>query len=113
MPSKGVGLYSYIAPSTTFITFTGPEVTKSASCSDNFQKQHLEIESSNLPWYTFTGTFGWEVEVHGLGSVTHTHKQEINSLTGNLGSGDFVSFMETPAIIHSDTGLKSTITYGF
>lgn len=108
MPSKGVDYYSYIAIPGATIKFSGPKVGSTTSSSNNFTKSHLEIESSNLPWYTYTGTFDWQIIVNG--SVVYSRSQDISSLTGNLeDGGDFQNMMATPAV---DTSSYS-ITYGF
>ncbi len=69
MPSKGVDYYSYIALPSTSIVFSGPKVGSTTTSTDNFAKRHLEIESGNLPWYTFVGTFEWDVSRDGTGDL--------------------------------------------
>ncbi|KLO11836.1 PLC-like phosphodiesterase, partial [Schizopora paradoxa] len=107
MPSKGVDYYSYIALPNTSIAFAGPDVGSTLTSADNFMKSHLEIDSGNLPWFTFTGTFDWDIDRNGMSIIER--QQEINSLTGNLESGDFSFMMNTPAVLGPDY----TVTYGF
>src|SRR5688572_12168856 len=106
MPSKGVDYFSFIAIDNTVVKFSGPKVGGTNTASDNFIKQHLEIESSNLPWYTFIGTFQWDVIRNG--QAIYSREQDINSLTGNLDDGNLSPLMNTPAIVTPDY----IITYG-
>lgn len=106
MPSKGVDYYSFIVTNGTSVAFSGPKVGSTTTSANNFKKNHLEIESSNLPWNTFTGTFAWNVLRNGASLFNRA--QEISSLTGNLGNGNLTPLMSTPAIIGPDY----TISYG-
>lgn len=106
MPSKGVDYYSFIATDSTSIVFAGPKVGSTTTSANNFQKNHLEIDSHNLPWNTFIGTFAWKILLDG-GSL-FLREQQIDSLTGNLDKGDLTPLMSTPAVI----GPNYTISYG-
>ncbi len=108
MPSKGVDYYSYIALPSTSVRFSGPKVGSTTAAANNFTKSHLEIESGNLPVWTFTGTFQWDVVRDGSKAIC-TRKQEISSITGNLDDGDFTNMMNTAA----DVGSDYVVTYGF
>ncbi len=108
MPSKGVDYYSYIALPGTSIKFTGPKVGSTTTSANNFAKNHLEIDSSNLPITTFTGPFEWDINVNN--TVVYSRKQDISSLTGNLeDGGPFQNMMNTPTVVTSNF----VITYGF
>lgn len=106
MPSKGVDYYSFIATDSTSVAFSGPEVGSTRTAANNFTKSHLEIDSGNLSWYTFVGTFAWKVLRKG--QILCSRSQDINSLTGNLDDGDLTYLMNTPTVFGSDY----TISYG-
>lgn len=106
MVSKGVDYYSFIATDGTSIAFSGPKVGSTTTASNNFAKNHLEIDSRNLPLATFTGTFEWNVLRDG--TRLYSRQQEIGSLTGHLGDGTLSPLMNTPAVVGTDY----TISYG-
>lgn len=107
MVSKGVDYYAFIATTgTTSVVFAGPKVGSTRLPSQNFTKSHLEIESSNLPITTFTGTFVWTIVRNGVN--LYSRQEQISSLTGNLEGGNMPEIMNTPAVIGPDY----TISYG-
>ncbi|KAF7983449.1 hypothetical protein HWV62_21720 [Athelia sp. TMB] len=101
-----VDYYSFIATDSSSVAFSGPKVGSTRTSANNFTKSHLEIDSSNVPWYTFTGTFAWKVLRNNQSLFERS--QEISSLTGNLGDGNLTHLMNTPAVIGPDY----TISYG-
>ncbi|KAF7984805.1 hypothetical protein HWV62_11816 [Athelia sp. TMB] len=100
MPSKGVDYYSFIATDSTSVAFSGPRVGSTRTSANNFTKSHLEIESSNCGWRTFTGNFAWNVLRNGQSLFDRS--QEISSLTGNLDKGNLTHIMNTPTFIGRD-----------
>ena len=66
MPSKGVDYYSYISVPNATVAFSGPKVGSTTTAANNFQKNHLEIDSANIPGiFNYTGRYEWNVTVNG------------------------------------------------
>jgi hypothetical protein len=107
MPSKGVRCFTYIAVDGVEVEYTVPKQNVKKSNQRQFLHDHLEVESSNLPHFKFTGNFEFAVLQHGQ-PVT---KQwvAVNSLTGKLEDGTMVDMSQTPSIFVNDL----VITYGF
>ncbi|KAL1794450.1 hypothetical protein ACET3X_007871 [Alternaria dauci] len=107
MPSKGVRCFTYIAVDGVEIEYTVPEQSIKLSSQLQFLHDHLEVESSNLPHFKFTGNFEFIVRQHGQ----ELTKQwvAVNSLTGKLEDGTMVNMDQTPSIFANDL----IITYGF
>jgi hypothetical protein len=107
MPSKGVRCFTYIAVDGVEIEYTVPKQSVKLSSQRQFLHDHLEVESSNLPHFKFTGNFEFIVRQHGQ----ELTKQwvAINSMTGKLEDGTMVNMDQTPSIFANDL----IITYGF
>ncbi|MBO9558954.1 MAG: hypothetical protein J7515_10240 [Caulobacter sp.] len=114
MVSKGVDYYGYIdgngLSSNVSITFSGPKVGSTLTAANNFTRNNLQIDSSNIPgWFNYSGPFTWTATMGG--AVLSSQTNVISSLTGNLQSGTMMVMMETPSIIAPDT--NTAISYGF
>ena len=108
MPSKGVDYYSYISIPNTTIQFSGPKVGSTTSASNNFQKNHLEIDYKHISGvFNHTGKLEWKVISNG--SVIADQYNDINTLSGNLEGGTMTKILSTPMIV----GPNSIVTYGF
>ena len=107
MPSKGIKCFAYIAADGVEIEFTVPKQSIKKSEQRQFFADHLEVESSNLPHFKFTGNFEFIVRRNGR----ELTKQwvAVNSMTGKLEEGTMVNMEQTPAIFTDDV----VITYGF
>ncbi|KAF3050347.1 hypothetical protein E8E11_007168 [Didymella keratinophila] len=107
MPSKGILCYSYIAVEGVEIEFTVPKNSVTKRDQQQFGCDHLEVESSNLGHFKFTGRFEFIVRRDGRELV----KQwvDVNSMTGGLSDGTMKTMDETPAIFAEDL----IVAYGF
>ncbi|KAJ4350590.1 hypothetical protein N0V95_004641 [Ascochyta clinopodiicola] len=107
MPSKGVLCYSYIAVEGVEIEFTVPKNSVTKRDQQQFGCDHLEVESSNLGHFKFTGRFEFIVRRDGRELV----KQwvDVNSMTGGLSDGTMKTMDETPSIFTEDL----IVAYGF
>ncbi|KZM28468.1 uncharacterized protein EKO05_0006012 [Ascochyta rabiei] len=107
MPSKGVLCYSYIAVEGVEIDFTVPKNSITKRDQQQFGCDHLEVESSNLGHFKFTGRFEFIVRRDDRELV----KQwvDVNSMTGGLSDGTMRTMDETPSIFTEDL----IVAYGF
>lgn len=107
MPSKGILCYSYIAVDDVEIEYTVPKNSVTRRDQRQFTCDHLEVESSNLGHFKFTGRFEFIVRRDGRELV----KQwvDVNSMTGGLSDGTMKTMDETPAIFAEDL----IVAYGF
>ena len=85
MPSKGILCYSYIAVPGVEIEFNVPKHSVTKRDQQQFGCDHLEVESSNLGRFKFTGRF--EFVVHRDGRELAKQWVDVNSMTGGLGDG--------------------------
>ncbi|XP_014557185.1 hypothetical protein COCVIDRAFT_97717 [Bipolaris victoriae FI3] len=107
MPSKGVKCFAYIAVDGVEIEYTVPKRSARRSEQREFLFDHLEIESSNLPRFKFTGNF--EFIVRRDGRELTKQWVAVNSMTGKVEDGTMVNMEQTPALFPEDV----VITYGF
>ncbi|KAF1940298.1 PLC-like phosphodiesterase [Clathrospora elynae] len=107
MPSKGVKCFVYIAVDGVEIEFTVPEQSVKRSDQHQFTTDHLEIESSNLPHFKFTGRF--ELIVRRDGRELTRQWVDVNTMTGKLEDGTMLTMDQTPSIFAEDL----IIVYGF
>ncbi|XPS69641.1 hypothetical protein M3J07_001891 [Ascochyta lentis] len=107
MPSKGIICYSYIAVEGAEIEFTVPKNSVTKRDQQQFGCDHLEVESSNLGHFKFTGRFEFIVRRDGRELV----KQwvDVNSMTGGLSDGTMNTMDETPSVFVEDL----IVAYGF
>lgn len=107
MPSKGILCYSYIAVPGVEIEFSVPKNSVSKRDQQQFGCDHLEVESSNLGHFKFTGRFEFVIRRDGRELV----KQwvNVNSMTGGLSEGTMKTMDETPSIFTEDL----IVSYGF
>ncbi|KAF2994189.1 hypothetical protein E8E13_002238 [Curvularia kusanoi] len=107
MPSKGILCYSYIAVPGVEIEFNVPKNSITKGEQQQFSCDHLEVESSNLGHFKFTGRFEFVVRRDGRELV----KQwvDVNSMTGGLSDGTMKTMDETPSIFTEDI----IVSYGF
>lgn len=121
MPSKGIDCYSYVSPSiaaTYEVRFEVPRDGFTNTVAENFSKRHLEVESSNID--SRNNLFS----IHGIGQVVGRFRwivyrdnvevasafNNINALTGNLGSGSTMLSTQHFTPIKTNDAI---ITYGF
>ncbi|KAJ4381557.1 hypothetical protein N0V86_002918 [Didymella sp. IMI 355093] len=107
MPSKGILCYSYIAVEGVEIEFTVPKDSKTRRDLRQSGCDHLEVESSNLGHFKFTGRFEFVVRRDGRELVRQW--VDVNSMTGGLGDGTMKTMDETPAVFAEDL----IVAYGF
>lgn len=107
MPSKGILCYSYIAVDGVEIEFTVPKNSITKRDQRQFGCDHLEVESSNLGRFKFTGRF--EFIVRRDGRELAKQWVDVNSMTGGLSDGTMKTMDETPAIFAEDL----IVAYGF
>ena len=107
MPSKGILCYSYIAVPGVEIEFNVPKNSVTKRDQQQFGCDHLEVESSNLGHFKFTGRFEFLVRRDGRELI----KQwvNVNSMTGGLSEGTMKTMDETPSIFTEDL----IVSYGF
>lgn len=100
MPSKGVLCYSYIAVDGVEIEFSVPKQNATRSDDHQFNIDHLEVESSNVGHFKFTGRFQFIVRR----DARELTKQwvDINSMTGKLEDGSMINMEQTPSILVED-----------
>lgn len=85
MPSKGILCYSYIAVDGVEVEFTVPKISVTKREQRQFNCDHLEVESSNLGHFKFTGRF--ELVVRRDGRELVKQWVDVNSMTGGLSDG--------------------------
>ncbi|OAG12171.1 PLC-like phosphodiesterase [Paraphaeosphaeria sporulosa] len=107
MPSKGVLCFSYLTVPGTSIEFTVPGKAVTKSDLQQYQTTHLEVESSALPHFKFTGRFQFVVRRDGRDLTTQW--VDVNSATGKLGDGTLKTMDQTPAVFVEDL----VVCYGF
>ncbi|KAF2449378.1 PLC-like phosphodiesterase [Karstenula rhodostoma CBS 690.94] len=107
MPSKGILCFSYLTIPGTSIEFTVPKTSVTKSDLRQYQTTHLEVESSALPRFKFTGRFQFTVR-RDTRELT-TQWVDVNSATGKLGDGTLKTMDQTPAVFVEDV----VICYGF
>lgn len=107
MPSKGVKCFAYIAVDSIEIEFTVPKQSAKRSNQHEFTTDHLEVDSSNLGHFKFTGRF--EFIVRRDGRELTKQWVDVNSVTGKLEDGTMVNMDQTPSIFAEDL----IIVYGF
>jgi hypothetical protein len=107
MPSKGIKCFAYIAVDGVEVEFTVPKQSIRRSFQREFLFDHLEVESSNLPRFKFTGTF--EFIVRRDGRELTKQWVAVNTVTGKIEDGTMVNMEQTPALFPEDV----VITYGF
>ncbi|KAJ8131950.1 hypothetical protein O1611_g1672 [Lasiodiplodia mahajangana] len=107
MVSKGVIAYAYIAAVNVSVEFGVPNSSVTRTQLNSWSQDHLEVESSKLPWNEFAGVFYFKVFRNGLQIAYEWNK--INSYTGNLEGGSMSSIANTKC--HRVDGL--IITFGF
>ncbi|KAF1833665.1 PLC-like phosphodiesterase [Decorospora gaudefroyi] len=107
MPSKGVKCFAYIAVNGVEIEYTVPKQSIKRREQHQFITNHVEVESSNLPKFKFTGRF--EFIVRRDGRELAKQWVDINSMTGKLEDGTMMNMDQTPSIFAEDL----IIVYGF
>lgn len=107
MPSKGILCFSYLTVPGTSVEFTVPETSVTKTDLHMYQTSHLEVESSALPRFKFTGRF--QFTVHRDGRELTTQWVDVNSATGKLGDGTLKTMDQTPAVFVEDL----VVCYGF
>ncbi|KAF1347447.1 PLC-like phosphodiesterase [Lizonia empirigonia] len=107
MPSKGIVCYSYIAVNGVEIEFTVPKNSVTKRDQRQFGCDHLEVESSNLGHFKFTGRF--EFTVRRDGRELAKQWVDVNSMTGGLSDGTMKTMDQTSSIFAEDT----IVAYGF
>lgn len=107
MPSKGILCYSYIAVDGVEVEFTVPKNSVTKRDQRQFGCDHLEVESSNLGHFKFTGRF--EFIVHRDGRELVKQWVDVNSMTGSLSDGTMVNMDQTSSIFAEDL----IVAYGF
>lgn len=107
MPSKGILCSSYIAVPGVSIEFSVPKNSITKTDLQKYSCDHLEVESSNLPRFKFTGRFQFTVRRDGR--ELQARWVDINSLTGKLDDGTMKNMDQTPSIFVEDL----VICYGF
>jgi hypothetical protein len=107
MPSKGVQCYSYIAVPGVEIEFSVPEQSVTKRDQQQYCADHLEVESSNLGAFKFTGRF--EFKIRRDGRQLANQWVDINSMTGNLENGTMNNLEQTPSTFVEDL----IVSYGF
>lgn len=92
MPSKGILCYSYIAVPGVEIDFSVPKNLITKGEQQQFNCDHLEVESSNLGRFKFTGRFEFVVRRDRRELV----KQwvDVNSMTGGLSDGTMKTMVQ-------------------
>ncbi|KAI8935364.1 hypothetical protein NX059_007947 [Plenodomus lindquistii] len=107
MPSKGILCYTYIAVDNVEVEYTVPKNNAKRSDQHQFHLNHLEVESSNLGHFKFTGRFDFTVRRDGR----ELTKQwvDVNTMTGKLEDGSMMTMDQTPSIFAEDL----IICYGF
>ncbi|KAJ4295379.1 hypothetical protein N0V90_007391 [Kalmusia sp. IMI 367209] len=100
MPSKGVKCFAYIAAPDTSVEFSVPNKSITKTDQKSYTCDHLEVESSNLPRFKFTGRF--EFKVRRGGREVNCQWVDINSLTGSLENGTMKDMEQTPSILVED-----------
>jgi hypothetical protein len=91
MPSKGILCYSYIAVEGVEIEFTVPKDARTRRDLRQSSCDHLEVESSHLGHFKFTGRFEFVVRRDGRELVRQW--VDVNSVTGGLGDGTMKSMV--------------------
>jgi hypothetical protein len=107
MPSKGILCFSYLSIPRTSIEFSVPKNAVTKTDLQQYQTTHLEVESSALPRFKFTGRFQFTVRRDGRALTTQW--VDVNSATGKLGDGTLKNMDETPSVFVEDV----VICYGF
>lgn len=107
MPSKGILCFSYLTVGGTSIEFTVPGNSTTKDSLQQYESTHLEVESSNLPRFKFTGRFQFTVRRDGR--ELNTQWVDVDSLTGKLGDGTLNNMDQTPSVFVEDL----VICYGF
>lgn len=107
MPSKGIVCYSYIAVDGVEIEFSVPKNSVIKRDQRQFGCDHLEVESSNLGHFQFTGRF--EFTVRRDGREFAKQWVDVNSMTGGLSDGTMKTMDQTSSIFAEDT----IVAYGF
>jgi len=113
MVSKGIQIYAGMSGPSFGVSCQVPDEsaswtgTANPSGAASQAGTNQQVESSNLPWYTFVGAFNWQALHNGQSVVSGS--QEIDSLTGNLDSGSMVNQMNTPSTVASNYA----VSYGF
>jgi hypothetical protein len=107
MPSKGILCYSYIAVDGVEIEFNVPKNSVTKRDQRQFGCDHLEVESSNLGHFKFTGRF--EFIVRRDGRELAKQWVDVNSMTGSLTHGTMKTMDETPSLLTEDL----IVAYGF
>lgn len=107
MPSKGILCFSYIAVPGVELEFTVPKNSVTKRDQRQSACDHLEVESSNLGHFKFTGRF--EFIVRRDGRELAKQWVDVNSMTGGLGDGTMKTMDETPSLFTEDI----IISYGF
>lgn len=107
MPSKGILCSSYLAVPDTNISFSVPGTTTTHSSLRTYETAHLEVESSALPRFHFTGRFSFTVRRADRDLTTQWI--DVNSMTGKLGDGTLGSLESTPAVFVEDM----VVCFGF
>lgn len=107
MVSKGVDCYSYLTDARYSVQFTAPKEAVQPTGLHVVNHANLQVDSSNLPWYEFTGRFQWNAQENG--ATVASQYNDINTVTGNLNGGTMMVMLNTPSILASD----HSIAYGF
>jgi hypothetical protein len=107
MPSEGIRCFAYIAVDGVEIEYTVPKKGVKRWDQHQFMTDNLEVESSNLPHFKFTGRF--EFIVRQDGRELTRQWVAVNSMTGKLEDGSMVDMSQTPSIFANDL----VICYGF
>ncbi|KAF2853292.1 PLC-like phosphodiesterase [Plenodomus tracheiphilus IPT5] len=107
MPSKGIQCYTYIAVDNVEVEYIVPKNNAKRSEQQQFHLNHLEVESSNLGHFKFTGRF--EFIVRRDGRELTKQWVNVNTMTGKLEDGSMINMDQTPSIIIEDL----IIAYGF
>jgi|SRR5690242_766165 len=94
MPSKGILCYSYIAVDGVEIEFSVPKNSVTKRDQRQFACDHLEVESSNLGHFKFTGRF--EFVVRRDGRELAKQWVDVNSMTGGLSDGTMKTMVRIP-----------------
>jgi hypothetical protein len=108
MPSKGIQVYSYNSVPNCAIEFSVPKQSLNLGVTKEFTTNHLEVDKKNIPGvFNFSGVFRFRVTQDGFELINRW--VQINTLTGNMESGNLKQMTDQTSILVNDV----IITYLF
>lgn len=110
MPSKGVNIYCFGSIPGYKVMFTVPGDGHDViiSDTDTCSQFHLEVDSSQMGPFTFTGPFTATV-LDASGNTVASWTNNINSLSGNLEGGALTTLPEMTSVVQ----VPCIVTVGF